>query len=94
MTLNISNIDQEEFLTFTAGIKPNYVKVEEALIKIGGAGIPGMQFKQETLEKAGWKYGKLISYGAHPDIATGAFNKILKILHETQDKEEIENKLH
>lgn len=94
MNLEINEIDREEFLTFHPGTKPNYVKIEEALIEIGGKGVPGTQFKKETLEKAGWKYGKLISYGAHPDVAKGVFNRVLAILKETQVKEEISKKFH
>jgi len=94
MQLDISEINRDEFLTFKAGVKPNYVKIEEALIEIGGRGIDGAKFKKDVLEKAGWKYGKLISYGAHPDVAADAFNKLREVLLDTQDKDEIIERFH
>lgn len=89
LDLDIKEIESDEFMTFKAGVKPNYVKIEEALIEIGGRGIPGAKFKKLALEKAGWKYGKLISYGAHPDTAADAFNKVRPILLATQKEDEI-----
>jgi len=78
----------EEFTSFKPGVKPAYSQIEEMLIEMGGRGVAGNSFKKEILTKAGWKYGALISYGAHPETAAAIFNKIRELLAKTQVKEE------
>jgi hypothetical protein len=78
----------EEFTSFKPGVKPIYSHIEEILIEMGGRGVAGNNFKKEMLTKAGWKYGALISYGAHPETAAAVFNKIRELLGKTREKEE------
>ena len=94
MSLVFDEVLADDFMSFQPGKKPTYSLIEEALISIGGGGLTGHDFKKVALEQAGWKYGKLISYGAHPDTAASAFNKVRDVLSESQDKEEILGKLH
>lgn len=87
-------VQEGDFTTFTPGQKPVYAEIEEVLINIGGGGISGNQFKKEVLELAGWKYGKLISYGAHPDIAVLAFNRLRDVLAVCDRKKDIIQQLN
>ncbi len=73
-----------DFLTFSRE-KPAHVLIEQQLIDMGGGGNRGVEFKKEVLSAAGWKYGKLVSYGAHPETAAAAFNKIRQVLDTTSD---------
>jgi len=66
-------ISPEDFLTFSR-VAPPHVKIEQYLIELGGSGVQGAEFKKKALQKAGWSYGALISYGAHPNAAAIAFN--------------------
>lgn len=94
MAVEFEKVTEEDFLTFKPGAKPTYTKIEEALISIGGGGLEGNKYKKLCLEKAGWTYGKLISYGAHPDKAAAAFNKLREALAEAEEKEAVLEILH
>ncbi|MBL4794765.1 MAG: hypothetical protein JKY24_04505 [Pseudomonadales bacterium] len=78
----------DDFMTFSK-TPPSYVKIESRLIEIGGNGVKGAEYKKEALNKAGWKYGNLISFGAHPKTAADAFNKVRKALESSNDGEKI-----
>ena len=94
MGLQFEEITENDFMSFTPGQKPTYAKIEEALISIGGGGLEGNKYKKEALECAGWKYGKLISYGAHPETAASVFNKIRLALADTEERDILLEKLH
>ncbi len=87
--MEFENINLDDFTSFKIGHKPSYVLIEESLIDIGGQGIKGNEFKKKCLNEAGWKYGKLISYGSHPETACQVFVTIKAILEKTQEKDEI-----
>lgn len=61
--------------------------IENALIAMGGGGVVGMKFKNETLKRAGWKGDRLTSYAKKPEDAAKAFNKIRKAMTKTDDSE-------
>ena len=94
--MNFGEVKLEDFTTFKAGITLAHVEIEKKLIELGGSGLKGNEFKKECLAKAGWKYGKLTSYGAYPEVATEAFTKlkeVLESLESVEDKEVIIQKL-
>ncbi|MES2663552.1 MAG: hypothetical protein V4629_09655 [Pseudomonadota bacterium] len=86
--MSFPEIKPQDFMTFSRET-PGYVQVEKALIEIGGKGVEGTAFKLEALTAAGWKYGKLISYGAHPQSAAEAFNLVRAVLETTKERGEI-----
>jgi len=92
MTQEYKTVKANDFLTFVPGT-PAHVRIETTLIEIGGGAKKGIEFKQLALAAAGWKYKELTSFGAHAETAADAFNKLGKVLTETQEKEEILNKL-
>ena len=73
--MNFEEVKRDDFVTFTRQ-QPSYVKMEQTLVEVGGHGVKGVEFKKSVLSAAGWNYGALISYGAHPDKATEVFNQI------------------
>ena len=73
--MEFDEVKRDDFITFTRQ-QPSYVKIEQALIELGGTGVRGAEYKKTALAAAGWNYGALISYGAHPDKATEVFNQI------------------
>lgn len=90
--MDIKEVQPNDFLTFSRE-KPAHVLIEQTLIDMGGTGNKGVEFKKDVMTKAGWKYGKLVSYGAHPETAAAAFNKIRNVLESTRDPAEILKKL-
>jgi len=78
--MNFGEVNLEDFTTFKAGAQLAHVEIEKKLIELGGNGLKGNDFKKKCLAKAGWKYGKLTSYGAYPEVATEAFKKIKDVL--------------
>lgn len=90
MSTEFRQVQSDDFLTFTPGT-PAHVEIETALIEIGGGAKKGIEFKWLALAAAGWKYKELTSYGAYPDTAAAAFNKLGEALSKTRDKEEIIN---
>ena len=77
--MEFEEVKKEDFLTFSR-TQPSYVKLEQFLIEIGGTGVKGADFKKQALAAAGWSYGALVSYGAHPDKAAEVFNNIRKAM--------------
>lgn len=87
MALEFNVVDEEDFSKI--GEKPEFMKIEEALVKIGGGGIEGTEFKTTIVKASGWKYPKLTSYGKNPPLAAQVFNKIREALARTEDKNEL-----
>lgn len=75
MAREYKEVHPDDFTRFSKET-PSYVLIEQTLIELGGGGNAAVNFKKDVLAAAGWKYGKLISYGAHPKTAAEAFNKI------------------
>lgn len=89
---DFKEVAPDDFLTFSRE-QPSYVAIEQALIDLGGGGNRGVEYKKSALAAAGWKYGKLVSYGAHAATAAQAFNKVREALAETEDTDAILEKL-
>jgi hypothetical protein len=87
--MQFAKIEPDDFMRFQIGVKPVYAQIEQHLIDIGGRGLAGSEYKLEVMHLAGWKYGKLVSYGAHPEIAANAFNLVRLALENTQEKTQI-----
>lgn len=88
MTTSIAEIQEEDFSRI-GGAKPPHLKIEAALIEIGGTGVHGNEFKMRALKAAGWKYGKMTPYGSYPKVAAEAFNRIRSVLSATKDQEQL-----
>lgn len=88
MPRQFKEVNADDFTRFSKEM-PSYVLIEQALNEIGGGGNKGVEFKKEALGVAGWKYGKLISYGAHPQTAAEVFNKIRQALSQGESKDDI-----
>lgn len=84
--MQFAKIEPSDFMSFKPGIKPIYAQIEQALIDIGGPGLEGSEYKVKVLQLAGWKYGKLVSFGAHPEVAATAFNLVRLALENSQEK--------
>jgi hypothetical protein len=83
--MQFGDVQLEDFTTFKAGVTLPHVEIEKRLIEIGGNGVKGNDFKKECLLQAGWKYGKLTSYGAHPEVAVEAFTTLKDVLENMDD---------
>jgi hypothetical protein len=81
-------ITEEEFSRL-GGEPPEHRKIEEALVRLGGAGIRGNEFKRQALKAAGWSYGKMTSYGAKPGAAARAFNRVASALQVATDADSL-----
>jgi len=81
-------ITEDEFSRL-GGEPPEHRKIEEALVRLGGAGIKGNEFKRQALKAAGWSYGKMTSYGAKPEAAARAFNRIASALQAATDADSL-----
>ena len=93
--MQFGTIAVEDFTTFKAGVVLPHVQIEKKLIELGGNGVKGNDFKKICLTKAGWKYGKLTSYGAYPDAAVHAFTRLKAVLEALpDDRITTENVLH
>lgn len=71
------------------GVPPPHLKIEQALIQMGGAGKIGMDFKQQALKAAGWKYDRLTGYAKNPALAATAFNRVREALAAATDKNQL-----
>jgi len=79
MGIDFPEVQPEDF-TRIGGEKPPHLRIEAALIAVGGSGVRGNDFKLRVLKAAGWKYGKMMPYGSHPQVAAEAFNRIRSAL--------------
>jgi len=73
--------------------KPEYVKIEEALVQLGGGSVAGVKFKKEALKAAGWRHHELTTYAAKLDDAIKAFNNIRSALVSASSKDDVLKKL-
>lgn len=87
MNKTFSPIDPADFLK--VGAKPEFMKVEDLLVAIGGGSLMGMKFKSDLLKACGWNNPKLTSYTKNPKLAAEVFNKIIAVLNQTNDKKKI-----
>lgn len=72
-------VENEDFMKF-GGDRPSYLLIEDELVKIGGMGVNGNQFKKMILKEAGWTGGALTTYAQRPAVAAASFNKIREAL--------------
>ena len=81
--MKFDEVKAEDFTTFSRQ-QPTHVKIEQALIELGGKGVKGAEYKKTALNAAGWNYGALISYGAHPEKASEVFNTIRQAMADNE----------
>ena len=86
MSMEFKQVTEDEFSRI-GGEPPEHPKIEAALVKIGGSGVHGNNFKRDALKAAGWSYGKMTSYGAKPEAAARAFNRLGNALRTAEDKD-------
>ena len=86
MQTEFREITEDEFSRI-GGDPPEHRKIEAVLVQIGGSGVRGNDFKREALKAAGWSYGKMTSYGAKPEAAARAFNRLRGVLISVREKE-------
>jgi len=91
MGYEFGTVDEADFMKI--GEKPEFMKIEEALVTIGGGGVEGTSFKNDLVKKSGWRYPQLTSYGKDPTLAAQVFNKIKQALTETDDKDQLLSKV-
>lgn len=77
--MNFDEVKVEEFTRISSEVPPHR-KIEAALVDLGGKGVAGNAFKRDALKAAGWGYGKMTSYGAKPEAAAKAFNRLREAL--------------
>lgn len=85
-------VEPKDFMKF-GGDKPSHLLIEEALIRMGGAGSAGSNFKNEILKMAGWTGGKLTTYASRADLAAKSFNRIRLALESAKTAEELKTQL-
>lgn len=88
MNTSIMEVREDDFSRI-GGDKPPHLKIEAVLIKLGGSGVPGTEFKLRALKAAGWKYGKMTPYGSYPKVAAEAFNRIRSALARGSDRDQL-----
>ena len=88
MDTSIAEVHKDDFSRI-GGDKPPHLKIEAALIELGGTGVRGTEFKLRALKAAGWKYGKMTPYGTNPILAAEAFNRIRMALSASNDPEQL-----
>jgi hypothetical protein len=88
MDNEIAEVHEEDFSRI-GGAKPPHLKIEAALIALGGSGVQGTEFKLRALKAAGWKYGKMTPYGTNPRLAAEAFNRVRTALARSADREQL-----
>ena len=86
-------IQAKDFSSFTPGKVATYIQIEQRLQDIGGGGQVGMEYKQQVLKQAGWKYDRLTGYAKNPELAAQAFNRVREAMTDCQDKEQLLNKV-
>lgn len=88
MDTSIAEVREDDFSRI-GGDKPPHLKIEAALIALGGSGVSGTEFKLRALKAAGWKYGKMTPYGSYPKLAAEAFNRIRSALARSSDRDQL-----
>lgn len=84
MSQSFSVVQAEDFMKI-GGDKPSHLLIEEALIKMGGTGTAGGDFKKEILKMAGWTGGPLTTYASRAEVAAQAFNRVREVLETASD---------
>jgi len=92
MSKDFPEIQAEDFSRITTDRLPHQ-QIEMALIQIGGGGVRGTQFKTEAVRAAGWHGERLATYAGKPDMAAEAFNRLRGVLAETDDMDEVMQRL-
>ena len=92
MGMQFDEVKEEDFMRI-GGDKPPHLLIEAALIKIGGEGVQGTEYKKQVLKAAGWKHHELVSFTSKAKDATEVFNRVRIILQETDDKDQLLDKL-
>lgn len=85
-------VSPEDFMKI-GGDKPSHLKIEEALIKMGGDGVLGGAFKKDILKLAGWTGGALTTYASRAKVAAVAFNRVREALESTSSVDDLKDKL-
>ncbi|MEO0443992.1 MAG: hypothetical protein AAFZ92_09680 [Pseudomonadota bacterium] len=93
MSQTFNEVKAEDFMKF-GGEKPAHLLIEEALIKMGGDGTVGGNFKKEVLKMAGWTGGALTTYASRAEVAANAFNRVREALAKASTAEELKDQLH
>lgn len=92
MGREFAEVQAEDFSKITIERMPHQ-EIEMALIGIGGGGVRGTQFKTEVVRAAGWNGERLATYAGKPEKAAAAFNKIRVILAETDEQDQVLQKV-
>ena len=92
MNQSFNVVEPEDFMKI-GGDKPSHLLIEEALIKMGGGGTAGGDFKKEILKMAGWTGGPLTTYASRSQIAAEAFNRIRELLSSAATPDELKSLL-
>jgi hypothetical protein len=85
-------VNPEDFMKF-GGEKPSHLKIEDALIKMGGNGIIGGTFKKDILKMAGWTGGSLTTYASRSKVAAAAFNRVREALQDASSADDLKQNL-
>ena len=85
-------VSPEDFMKI-GGDKPSHLKIEEALIKMGGDGAMGGTFKKEILKMAGWTGGALTTYASRSKVAAEAFNRVREALKNASSMDDLKSNL-
>lgn len=85
-------VNPEDFMKIGGG-KPSHLKIEEALIKMGGEGVAGGTFKKDILKMAGWTGGALTTYASRSKIAAEAFNRVREALKNASSIDDLKSNL-
>ncbi|BDX01771.1 hypothetical protein MACH16_05190 [Marinomonas pontica] len=88
MSKQFAEVQQDDFMKF-GGERPSYLEIEDALMKLGGHGVGGNNFKNEMVKLAGWTGGALTTYAQRAAVAQAAFNRIREVLPKASSAEEL-----
>ena len=88
MNQSFNVVEPEDFMKI-GGSKPSHLLIEETLIKMGGGGTSGGDFKKEVLKMAGWTGGPLTTYASRSQVAAEAFNRIRELLEKATTPDEL-----
>lgn len=92
MGREFAEVQVDDFSKITLDRLPHQ-EIEMALIAIGGGGVRGTQFKTDVVRAAGWNSERLATYAGKPEKAAAAFNKIRAVLAETDDQDQVMEKV-
>ncbi|MFN2309338.1 MAG: hypothetical protein ABR553_06320 [Gammaproteobacteria bacterium] len=88
MDSEFAEVSEDDFSRI-GGERPPHTRIEATLIALGGSGVQGTEFKHRALKAAGWKYGKMVSYGSNPKLAAEVFNRVRCALAACRDHEQL-----